>query len=110
MLRYENIAASKHHQEQERELEERIAVADAAEAARLRAQRDDLRAAGLWRPTIPGPREAKAIIRYGGRLDRTIRRAASELEGRKACGLAAARRRSKVQKQTHYLGIAEKWS
>ena len=36
MLRYENIAALKYHQQCERELNERIAAADAAEAARLR--------------------------------------------------------------------------
>ncbi len=102
MLRYENIAALKHHREEERELEERIAVADASEAARLRAQREDLRAAGLWRPTLPGPREAAAIGRYSGRLDRTIREAVSELEGLKALRLGGAPRRSKVQKQTHY--------
>ena len=102
MLRYENIAALKHHREQERELEERIAVADAGQAARLRARREDLRAAGLWRPSIPGAREAATICRYSGRLDRTIRAAVFELEGLKARRQGGVSRGSKVQKQTHY--------
>src|ERR1039457_6091799 len=37
MLRYENIAALKYHQDRERELNERMAGADAPEAARLQA-------------------------------------------------------------------------
>ncbi len=106
MLRYENLAALKHHREQERELEVRIAVADAAEAARLRAGREDLQAAGLWCPTIPGPREAAAICRYSGRLDRTIRRAVEELQGLKSLRLGVPSRPGsqtpKVQKQTHF--------
>ena len=102
LLRYENIAALKHHQHRDRELNARIAVADAAEAARLEAQREELRRAGLWRPTIPGPREAIAIIRYEGCLDRTIRRAASELEGLRKMRIGGQLRESKVQKQTHY--------
>ena len=89
MLRYENFATLKYHQERECDLEARIAAADAAEAARLRAHREELRRAGLWRPTIPGPRELKAIIRYEGRLDRTIRDAVAELEN--------------LQKQTHFV-------
>ena len=99
MLRYENIAALKHHEEQERELNERIAVATPAEAAFLEAGRTDLRRAGLWGPTIPGPREAKAIIRYSGNIDRTIRRASSELEGLKAMRIGGIFRNSKVQKR-----------
>jgi hypothetical protein len=83
VLRYENIAALEYHQRRDRELNLRIAAADATEAARLRTQRAKLRRAGLWRPTIPGPREANAIIRYMGSLDRTIRRATSELQGLK---------------------------
>ena len=66
MLRYENIAARKYHQRRDRELNARIAAANAAEAARLEAAREKLRRAGLWRPTIPAPREAMAIIRYEG--------------------------------------------
>ena len=102
MLRYENIAALKHHQERDRELNERIAAADASEAARLQAQRDELRRAGLWIPTIPGPREATAIIRYTGSLDRTIRRAASELEGLRKMRIGGAASMPKLQKQTHF--------
>jgi hypothetical protein len=102
MLRYENIAALKYHEQCDREFDERIAAADSLEAARLGAHREDLRRAGLWRPTIPGPREAKAIIRYSGRLDRTIRQAASELEGLRALRSGAVSRNAKVQKQTHY--------
>jgi hypothetical protein len=102
MLRYENIAALKHHEDCARELEERIAAADASEAARLREHREQLRRAGLWRPTIPGPREANAIIRYSGGLDRAIRRATSQLEGLKSIRLGSVSRISKVQKQTHY--------
>jgi hypothetical protein len=107
MLRYENIAALKYHQRRERELNERIAAANAPEAARLQAERDDLRRAGLWRPTIPGPREALAIIRYSGSLDRAIRHASSELKALKNVRLGEGPRpplsaSTKVQKQTHY--------
>ena len=101
MLRYENIAALKYHQHRERELNDRIAAADAAEAARLKAERDRLRRAGLWRPTIPGPRDAMAIVRYSGSLDRAIRRATSELEGLKKMRLGVSSSRSILQKQTH---------
>jgi hypothetical protein len=102
MLRYENLAALKHHEQCARELNERVAVADPAEATRLEAQRENLRRAGMWKPTLPGPREAKAIIRYSGRLDRTIRQAVSELEGLRALRSGAGSRNAKVQKQTHY--------
>jgi hypothetical protein len=99
MLRYENIAALKYHQHRERELDERIAAADAPEAAQLQAQRNQLRRARLWRPTIPGPRAARAIIRYAGNLDRTIRRASSELEDLKIMRIGGASSRSIVQKR-----------
>ncbi len=102
MLRYENIAALKYHQRQDREWNERIAAADAPEAARLEAQRDEMRRAGLWRPTIPGPREAMAIIRYYGSLDRAISRATSELELLRRMRLGGASSRIKTQKQSHY--------
>ena len=62
LLRYENIAALEYHQLCECELNERIATADASDAARLEAQREELRRAGLWRPTIPGPREGYVMI------------------------------------------------
>jgi len=104
MLRYENIAALKYHQQRERELNERIAAADAREAQRLRARREKLRRAGLWRPTIPGPREAQGIIRYSGSLDRAIRRASSDLEGLRSHRNAGFSSVAKVQKQTHYSG------
>jgi hypothetical protein len=102
MLRYENIAALQYHQRRDRELNERIAGADTAEAARLKAQRDKLRRAGLWRPTIPGPREAMAIARYAGSLDRTIRRAASHLESLRNLRTGGTSSIGKSQKQTHY--------
>jgi len=102
IMRYENIAALEYHQRRDRELDERIAAADATEAARLRAQRDKLRRAGLWRPTIPGPREARAIIRYSGRLDRTIREAASLLQSLKSLGIGNESSGIRTQKQTHY--------
>ena len=101
VLRYENIAALKYHQHRERELNERIASADAPIAAWLEAERDQLRRAGLWRPTIPGPREAMAIVRYSGSLDRAIRRAASELKGLQNLRIYGASSGSKAQKQTH---------
>jgi hypothetical protein len=102
MLRYENIAALNYHEECAREMNERIAAADASEAARLRDHLDRLRRAGLWGPTIPGPRDANAIIRYRGSLDRTIRRASAELEGLKALRIGRVARATKMQKQTHY--------
>ena len=102
MLRYENLAALKYHQQRDREMDERIAVANPIHAARLRAERERLRRSGLWRPTIPGPREAGAILRYSGCLDRAIRRAASDLEGLKSQRIGGFSLISKTQKQTHY--------
>ena len=101
-LRYENIAARKHHRERERDLEARIAAGDAPEGARLRAQRARLRRAGLWRPTIPDEREAMAITRYLGRIERTIYLAASQLGTLKNLGNGGASSSGKAQKQTHY--------
>jgi hypothetical protein len=97
LLRYENIAALEYHQQCERELNERIATADESQAARLRAHRETLRRAGLWRPTIPGPREG-AAIRYQGRLDRPIRGAMADLRGLKSIRDAATSNR-KLQKR-----------
>ncbi len=101
VLRYESLAAFRQHQECDRKLNERIAAADPAEAARLRARRSKLRRAGLWKPTIPGERDAKAIIRYMGRLDRTIRGASSELQMLKSMRNGGAFSTAKAQKQTH---------
>lgn len=101
LWRYENIAALKYHQECERDLNTRIAAAEPAEAERLEARREQLRCAGLWKPTIPGPREAMAILRYQGRLDRTIRSATADLRGFKGMR-GAAPSNAKVEKQTHF--------
>ena len=93
MLRYESVAALNKHRREDRALNERIAAAEPSEAAQLRKYREELRNAGLWRPTIPGPRDAKAIIRYEGRLHRAIRCATAELKHL---------RKGKRQKQTHF--------
>ena len=101
-LRYESIAALRHHQELERALDRRIEAADPAESARLKALREDLRGAGLWRPTLPNEREAIAIARYLARLERTIRQARQALEAVREEGPTALRLLAKSQKQTHY--------
>lgn len=101
LLRYESLAAYEYHQQCDRELDAEIAAATPDKAAQLREHREELRRAGLWGPTIPGPREANAICRYLGRLDRTIRCATSELEGLKAFRTGGRFGRSKLQKQTH---------
>jgi len=90
VLRYENIAALREHQRIDRDFDERIAAAGPPEAARLRAQRSRLRRAGLWKPTIPGEREAMAIMRYLGRIDRTIHAAASQLKTREQTHFSAS--------------------
>ncbi len=102
LWRYENIAALKHHEDCARNLEARIAMAPPAEAEALRAQREELRCAGLWGPTIPGPRAAAAICRYQGKLDRAIRAAMSDLRGLEATRTASASQ-PKVRKQTHFI-------
>jgi hypothetical protein len=102
VLRYETIAAYEEHQRYDREFDARIAAADTTEAARLRNHREKLRLAGLWRPTIPGPREANAIIRYMGSLDRTIRHATSELHGLKSLRNGGRFGPTKLRKQSHY--------
>ncbi len=103
LLRYENIAALEYHQQCERELNERIATADASEAARLEAHREELRRAGLWRPTIPGPREANAILRYQGCLDRAIRGAMADLRGLRS--LRSAQRKAQKRRETTASGV-----
>jgi hypothetical protein len=106
IFRYENVAALKYFERRERELNARITAADPAIGARLRGRREELRRAGLWRPTIAAPREARAIIRYSSTLERSIRRATTELEGRRNLGVAGMIGRrptgAKVQKQTHF--------
>jgi len=102
MWRYEGIAALKYHQQCDRAMNERIAAAEPSEAARLEAHREKLRRAGVWTPTIPGPREAAAIIRYEGRLNRAIRDATAELDGLKATRTPGISHRN-VQKQTHFV-------
>jgi hypothetical protein len=102
VLRYESIAAYEYHQQCDRELDARIAAAEPDEAARLRDRREEMRRAGLWRPTLPAPREGNAIVRYMGRLDRTIRSATSELAGLKAFRTGGRFSESKSKKQTHY--------
>ena len=77
------IAALRDHRRVDRDLDARIAAANPAEAARLRAQRSRLRGAGLWKPTIPGEREAKAICRYLGRLRPDHSRSRGAIEKRK---------------------------
>jgi hypothetical protein len=102
MLRWENIAALNYHQERDREMNQRIATAKPQEAIHLGAQREKLRNAWLWGPTIPGPREARAIVRYSGSLNRTIRRAASALESSRNLRIGGFSATAKLQKQTHY--------
>ncbi|HVN28428.1 MAG TPA: hypothetical protein VMT64_08085 [Candidatus Binataceae bacterium] len=101
LLRYENLAALEYHQQCDRDFDARVAAADSDETALLREHRDELRRAGLWRPTIPGPRAAPAIIRYMGRLERTIRRATSELEALKAFRNGGRFGAPRAEKQTH---------
>ena len=100
VLRYEGIAARKFHRRREDQLNAQIAAADPAERTRLEHQRDHLKCAGLWGPTIPGERDARAITRYGGSLDRRFHRALADFEA-----LRDGRERSvaisKAQKQTH---------
>jgi hypothetical protein len=74
-LRYETLAARNYHIQCERELNDRIANAAPAEARHLEARRDALKAAGLWRPTLPDERTMRAILRYQGSLDRMRSRA-----------------------------------
>ena len=101
VFRYESIAAYDHHQRRDRELDARIAGAGPAEAAQLRANRERLRRAGLWRPTLPGQRETNAIIRYMGSIDRSIRWATAELRGFQRLRCGGRYSSSKLRKQTH---------
>ena len=100
VIRYERIAAVKFHREREDQLNAQIAAADPSERVRLERQRDQLKRAGLWKPTIPGERDARAVARYGASLDRRFHRALADFEA-----LRDGRERwvaiSKSQKQTH---------
>ena len=100
MLRYEGLAAIKFHRQREDELNAQIAAADPAERTRLERQREHLKCAGLWGPTIPGERDARAITRYGGSLDRGFHRALADFEALRD-GRERSAAISKSQKQTH---------
>jgi hypothetical protein len=102
LLRYENIAALNFHHQQDRELNAQIAASEPAEAARLEDKREELRRAGLWRPTIPAPKEALAIARYCGSLDRAFHRALSNLEELRAMRIGGPRPSLKTREQSHY--------
>ena len=110
MLRYENIAALEHH------LAVRIAnwtrksrAAKPPSGCERRAQREKLRRAGLWQPTIPGPREARAIIRYSGSLERTIRSASARVcETLKICDRRGDSRRGAKSAKTNPLPASPK--
>ena len=80
-LRYEAVAARNYQLQCERELNDRIATSEPAQARWLEARRDALKAAGLWCPTLPDERTANTILRYQGSLDRTRSRAYSTLRG-----------------------------
>ena len=96
-LRYENIAALKHHERLDCALDAQIMAAAPPEAARLEATRTQLRSAGLWAPTILGEREAIAIMRYLGRLDRTLHGAAMQLDAMRSLRRGGVSSSGKVQ-------------
>ena len=100
VIRYEGIAALKFHRQREDELNAQIAAADPLERARLERPRDHLKTAGLWGPTIPGERDARAITRYGSSLDRRFHRALADFEALRD-GRERSAAISKSQKQTH---------
>lgn len=77
--RYENDEAQRAHAEETREIEERIAGAGPDEAKRLIGYRETLIRAGLWGPTIPDERAARAILRYEATIMRAVWRAIDEL-------------------------------
>jgi hypothetical protein len=101
VFRYEAEAALEHHQRGERELEARIASAKPAEAARLRKHRERLRKAGLWGPTLPGPRAVNGIVRCMGSINGSLRRATADLRGLQHFRSGGRARSSKLRKQTH---------
>src|SRR5579862_1372424 len=103
VLRYESEAAVEYHQQSEHEFDARIASADKPEAARLRAYREKLRRAGLWGPTLPGPRAVNGIARCMGSINRSLGRAASDLRGFQRFRSGGRYARLKVRKQTHLI-------
>src|SRR5579862_2506202 len=103
VLRYESEAAVEYHQQSERELDARIASAKPAQAARLRAYREKLRRAGLWGPTLPGPRAVNGIARCMGSINRSLGRAAADLRGFQSFRSGGRSKSSKVRKQTHLI-------
>jgi len=107
LLRYENLAALAYHQQCERELEGRIATATPEEAARLEAHREELRAAGLWGPTLPSPGETMAILRCECLLNRILWNAIAELESGRKSSIGADERNAKIAKTNPFAGIAD---
>jgi len=107
LLRYESEAALEYHQRCEREFDARIASAKPADAAQLRARRERMLKAGLWGPTLPGPRALNGIARCTGSINSALRRAATDLQGlqsfRRGNGPQTARGSVKVRKQTHLI-------
>jgi len=107
VLRYESAAALEYHHQSEREFDARLASADKVEAARLRAQRERLRRAGLWGPTLPGPRALSGITRCIGSINQSIRRATVDLQGfqrfRDGQAPRTRRRSTKLREQTHLM-------
>src|SRR5579862_8570930 len=103
VLRYESEAALEYHQQSEREFDARIASANPAQAAQLRAHRERMRKAGLWGPTLPGPRAVNGIARCMGSINRSLGRAASDLRGFQRFRGGGRYARLKVRKQTHLI-------
>jgi len=102
VLRYESLAACEYHRRQECEFDTMIASAKPAQAAKLRAHRERMRRAGLWGPTLPGPRAANGIVRCMGSINRAIQGAMRDLNGFQCLRSGAQHPKSlKVRKQTH---------
>jgi hypothetical protein len=99
VMRYEQVAAYSAHERRQREMDKRIARASAEDAARLRAHVEGLRRAGLWCPTLPAEREARALLTYEERLSRRFYKALSDLR--------KARADAKVKEQTHSAAIVK---
>ncbi len=102
VMRYENVAALEYHQRKDREIDDRIAATDSAEAARLEAHREQLRRAGLWKPSLPGPRETNFVIRCMGNLDRRIAHASSVLRELQSTRIEESSSIARTRKQSHW--------